>query len=158
MDCPMKRWLIAASVFILVAQVTNRQVIASEGFEDLVRVVKSGADDKALAAYIDASPVAYALTVDEILFLNDLGLSSEMINAMIEHGKKLAGSTSTGGPPAVDLGGTLAQQEPTIDQAKPVTTLVEVPAPAPEPPPQEPPGEDEWSPAAVISPGQDVVQ
>jgi hypothetical protein len=87
----MKKLLIIVSVFMLAVQITHRTANASEGFEDLVKVVKSGTDERTLVAYIDASPVPYALTVDEILCLNDLGLSTEMIKAVTEHGKQMAG-------------------------------------------------------------------
>ena len=63
------------------------QASASAGFEDLVRVVKSGADEKALTEYVNSSPPAYALTVDEILYLSDLGLSAATIKAISAHGQ-----------------------------------------------------------------------
>ena len=56
----------------------------------LVKLVKSGVTEKTLAIYIDISPVSYALTVDEILYLNDLGVSTEMITRVTEHGRKMA--------------------------------------------------------------------
>ena len=96
----MKTLPIVAAVAMLLVQITARQAEASEGFEDLVKVVKSGADEKALAAYIDASPVAYSLTVDEVLFLNDLGLSAEMIKTVSEHGKRRNGDAVEPAPPA----------------------------------------------------------
>ena len=127
----MKRLLIVAGLVMLVAQIAVRRADASEGFEGLVKVVKSGADEKALAAYIDISPVAFALSEDERIYLSDLGVSPEMIKAVVEHGKKLVGETSAGSSLAVE--GVLAQQEPPINQAEAVTAVVETPAPADEP-------------------------
>jgi hypothetical protein len=61
------------------------QASASEGFESIVQIVRSGASESLLLAYVNASPVRYALTVDEILYLNDLGLSAETIAAINAH-------------------------------------------------------------------------
>ena len=54
----MRRLLTIASVVMLAVQITGWKAYASEGFEDIVKVVKSGVDDKALIAFIEASPVA----------------------------------------------------------------------------------------------------
>jgi len=106
----MKRLLVITATLFLVMLIAVPRTLASEGFEDLVKIVKSGTDEKALIAYIDSSPVAYALTVDEILFLSDLGLSSDMIRAVIEHGKKLAGDAYAGTQPAGALGEEMEDQ------------------------------------------------
>ena len=84
---------------LLLALLAGAQARASEGFEELVAQVRSGTNDAALAAYIAASPVAYDLTVDEILFLSDLGVSSETIAAAIDHGKKLSAAAPSVPPP-----------------------------------------------------------
>jgi len=156
----MRRLLTIASVVMLAVQITGWKAYASEGFEDIVKVVKSGVDDKALIAFIEASPVAYALTVDEILFLSDLGLSSEIINAVAEHGKKLAGDTSVGNQPTVNVDGILAQQQAVIDQNGSVATLVEPLPSAPEPLPQQPPDESAWlqDDGVAVPPAQTIVQ
>ena len=69
---------------------------ASPGFEDLVNRVRAGAGDADITAFIAGSPVAYDLTVDEILFLNDLGVSAELIKAAVEHGKQLSAAAPSG--------------------------------------------------------------
>lgn len=61
------------------------QASASEDFESLVQIVRSGASENVLLAYVNSSPVNYALTVDEILYLSDLGLSAEAITAIHAH-------------------------------------------------------------------------
>ncbi|MGD0060511.1 MAG: DUF6600 domain-containing protein [Verrucomicrobiia bacterium] len=152
----MKILLIVASVVMLVAQITARQADASEGFEDLVKVVKSGANDEALTAYIDASPVAYALTVDEILYLNDLGVSTDMIKAVVEHGKKLAAGVSVGSQPVVEVEGTAPQPAPALNEIQSSTAQAEASPPPPEPPLQV--AGNAPLPDVSVPPPQDVVE
>jgi hypothetical protein len=145
----MIRLLIAAGVAVFVALMTARPAAASEGFEDLVKVAKSGADDKAVAAYIDASPVAYALTADEIQFLDDLGLSDELIKAVTEHGKKLAGGVVESPQPPPEA----VPPPPPPESVSPPEA--EAPTPAPEEPQsvaKEPQSAGEEPPPAVSLP------
>ncbi|MGD0091430.1 MAG: DUF6600 domain-containing protein [Planctomycetota bacterium] len=60
---------------------------ASEGFEDLVKLIKAGTNEEVLTAFVDRSQAHYALTDDERFFLSDLGLSREMLKYIDEHGK-----------------------------------------------------------------------
>lgn len=130
----MKGFSIAAGILLLVVPVGVRPAFATEGFDDLVKVIKAGADDKALTAYIDASPVTYDLSVDEILFLSDMGLSAEMINAITNHGKKLAGEPVEASPaPAV----TETTPTPTVTEAAPNPGADEAPPAVSLPPPEE---------------------
>ena len=63
--------------------------MASEGFDDIAKLAKSGVTEDVLIAFVQASPVAYELTVDEILFLTDLGVTSKPIQEIQNHGKDL---------------------------------------------------------------------
>jgi len=59
---------------------------ASEGFDDLAKLAKSGVGEEVLIAYVQASQVQYALTVDEILYLNDIGVPNSVVAAVIRKG------------------------------------------------------------------------
>jgi len=85
------------------------QIFASDGFEDLVRVVKSGTDEKSLLGYVNASSVVHTLTVDEILFLSDLGLSAETIKAIGTHGQNQGSEMSIVGAPLTNAEAVLEQ-------------------------------------------------
>ncbi len=130
---------------LLLALLAGAQARASEGFEELVAQVRSGTNDAALAAYIAASPVAYDLTVDEILFLSDLGVSSETIAAAIDHGKKLSAAAPSVPPPA-DTPVPPTSVPPTED------------TPVPPPPPEETPFVDLSGGQATVPPATAVVQ
>jgi len=62
---------------------------ASEGVDDIVRLAQNSVGEDVVRAFIENSGVAYDLTVDEILLLHDLGHSSKIITAMLEHGRLL---------------------------------------------------------------------
>src|SRR5205823_13906743 len=57
----------------------------SPGVDEIVQLAQAGVGDEVLQAYIENSPVAYRLNVDELLYLHDLGLSAETIAAMVRH-------------------------------------------------------------------------
>ncbi|MCW8133641.1 MAG: hypothetical protein KIS92_25070, partial [Planctomycetota bacterium] len=61
----------------------------SEGFDEIVRLAEAGTGEDVLLAYIENSQTAYNPNVDEILLLHDLGISSKVITAMIDRGRKL---------------------------------------------------------------------
>jgi hypothetical protein len=74
------------------------QARASEGFDDLTTLIKSGVEEDVVLTYIDNAKVAYDLSVDEILYLNDLGVSAKIINAAVQHGKDLRASGEAPAP------------------------------------------------------------
>src|ERR1700759_3879550 len=76
----MKRALLLA--FTLAASITFA-AHASEGFDDLVKLAKSGVSEQVLLAYVESSANPYALTVDEILYLNDIGVPNSFVAAAI---------------------------------------------------------------------------
>lgn len=90
------RNVLLAGVLAAAGLAWSGHAVASEGFDDLAKLAKSGVNDDVMLAYIDASPVAYELTVDEILFFNDLGLSPKVVAAAVKHGKELRAAN----PPA----------------------------------------------------------
>lgn len=80
--------LLGGFLVVLLGLTDTRISLASEGFEPLVQLVKAGADEKTVLDYVAAAPTVFTLTVDEILFLSDLGLSPDTIKAISEHGQK----------------------------------------------------------------------
>jgi hypothetical protein len=64
-------------------------VNAPEGMSDIIRLVKSGVDESVVLAYIEASAIPYSLSIDDILYLNDLGTPQAVITAMLKHGNEL---------------------------------------------------------------------
>ena len=108
---------------------------ASEGFEAIVRIVKSGVDEKNLIDYVNSSPLSFPLTVDEILYLNDLGLSPVAIQAITSHGQnpdaagtaEVAPSNISGAVPIQEQAGnaiTGPDAQPQVPEATPAAADV----------------------------------
>lgn len=59
----------------------------STSLVEVVKLIQGGMDESVILAYIDRCPTAFEPTVDEILYLNDLGVSAKLISALIRHGE-----------------------------------------------------------------------
>jgi hypothetical protein len=59
----------------------------STSLVEVVKLVQAGMEESVILAYIDRCPTAFEPTVDEILYLNDLGVSAKVISALIRHGE-----------------------------------------------------------------------
>src|SRR5262249_33908992 len=93
----MRKALIVGSL-LLVGALSQASLSASEGFDDLAKLAKSGVGDEVMLTFIDASAVPYDLTVDEILYFNDLGVSQKVISAIVKHGKELRDAAAAAAP------------------------------------------------------------
>ena len=67
---------------------------ATEGYNDLAKLVKSKVSDDVILAFINSSNVNYSLTPDEIINLKDLGASSAVITAAIQHKKPVEAAST----------------------------------------------------------------
>ena len=56
----------------------------SESLEEIVRMAQSGISESVMLSYITNTTQVYDLTSEEIIYLNDLGISSAVIMALIE--------------------------------------------------------------------------
>ena len=83
------RKMLLAGMFVALALTISGRASASEGFDELSKLAKAGVGEEVMLAYINASPIAYDLSVDEILFFNDLGVSPKITAAIVKHGKEL---------------------------------------------------------------------
>jgi hypothetical protein len=76
------------------------------GLADVIKLTQSNVGDDVVLGYIKNSGNAYKPTADEILYLNDLGVSQNVINALMQNGKP-------GGQEAVAATASMQQQIPT---------------------------------------------
>lgn len=60
---------------------------ATEGYDNLAKLVKSKVSEDVIIAFINSSNVNYVLTADDIIHLTEMGASSKVITAAIEHKK-----------------------------------------------------------------------
>jgi hypothetical protein len=70
-----------------------------KGVADLVKLAQSGTEENVLLSYIDASPTAFAFTVDDIIYLKGAGVSATAITAAINHGKAIRDQIAKNAPP-----------------------------------------------------------
>lgn len=61
----------------------------SAGVADVAKLVEAGVEDAVVQSYVETSPVAYFLTPDEIIYLRGVGVSSQIITAMIRRGAEV---------------------------------------------------------------------
>ena len=106
-----------------------RLASASDGFEELVQLVRAGVGERTVVDYVNASTTAYALTEDEILYLSDLGLSTETIEAINLRGRTLGAPAPGAGEPAPTVT-TLLEQAGIDGGATTIEGIVEPPAEA----------------------------
>src|SRR5258706_1546865 len=65
------------------------QVTLSPGSAEVVKLAQSGVSDDVVLAYIQNSQAAFSLSSDSVVYLKDLGLSSAVITAMLNHDNSL---------------------------------------------------------------------
>ena len=64
--------------------------------DDLIRLANSGIDAEVLTAYVDAAKGPFHLTADQIIELNKLGVSKQVISAALKHDGKAETSPNGG--------------------------------------------------------------
>lgn len=89
---------------------------------ELVRLANSGVEQNVLLAYVTNSTSTFNLGAEEIIYLNDIGVPSGVVTAMIQHDQILKGA----------MAATFAANTPT-------PTPEQMTEPPPPPPAQEPP-------------------
>jgi hypothetical protein len=77
----MKKILFACLVITLVISFSS----ATEGYDNLAKLVKSKVSEDIIIAFINSSNVNYILTADDIIHLTEMGASSKVITAAIQH-------------------------------------------------------------------------
>lgn len=84
----------AASTNVAPAQLPKLPADLSPGLADVIKLVESNVGDDVVVGYIKNSGQIYKPTADEIVYLNDLGVSQDIISALMLNGQ-------AGGAPAV---------------------------------------------------------
>ena len=64
-------------------------IIPGSALGQVVRMLQSGVDESVVLAYVYNSNVPFSLNSDQIIYLNDLGASSTVVTAMIQHDQQL---------------------------------------------------------------------
>ncbi len=112
----------------------------SPGVVEVVRLAQAGVSEQVMMAYVDNSPLSFDLKVDEVVYLNDLGVPGTVISALLQHRESFA-DRAAGEDKIPDPAPVPTTPQPPATTATPAQTV------ATTPPLQAPP------PVAVAPPG-----
>lgn len=71
----------------------------SPGVDEIVQLAQANVGDDVLLAYIENSSANYNVKVEEILYLHDLGLSTQVVSAMVRHSQGMRDQAASNAPP-----------------------------------------------------------
>jgi hypothetical protein len=95
----------------------------SPGVAEVVKLVQSGLDEAVIVAFVQNSTNVFNPSSDELIYLNDMGISGKVMSAMLDRSKQAKLATATNVPPAK----VVAENVPAAPL--PVTPAPEAPAP-----------------------------
>ena len=131
----------AAVTGVVIEQSGPRNFIPSGPTAEIIKLAGSGVEESVMLAYVVNSSAAFNLGPEEIIYLNDIGVPSEVIMSMIQHDRSLRDVV------APEPTTSLVSQVPTPqfsaplegeDQEMPVDSIPEYPTVAEEPQAEEP--------------------
>jgi len=74
---------------IALEQTTPKNLQLNPALAEIVRLSESGVEEEVLQAYVAKAPTSFNLGPEEIIYLNDIGVSSAVVLAMIQHDRGL---------------------------------------------------------------------
>lgn len=104
----------------------------SAGLAEIVKLAQAGVSEEVMLAYVNNSNQRFSLGSDEIVYLNDLGVASPVITAMIQRDGKLAATQPAPATPVVAQSHVVSNVAPPAAPAvapTPVTTTTTYVAP-----------------------------
>ncbi len=82
----------APAQIVVPAQAPSNALSASAA--EIVKLAQAGVDEGVMLAYVTNSPNAFQLTSDDIVYLNDVGVSGTVVTAMIQRDQALGVSSN----------------------------------------------------------------
>ena len=73
--------------------------VLSSGAAEVVKLAQAGVGASVIKTYIGTVPGTFNLNAATILYLNDAGVSTDLVDTMMDHDKNLAASAPVVGPP-----------------------------------------------------------
>jgi len=70
-------------------KIVTAPAVLSPGVEDVIQLARARVGDEVMLAYVEASTNTFRLSADEIVYLHDVGVSAEVVAAMVRHGQAL---------------------------------------------------------------------
>jgi hypothetical protein len=104
------------------SQVPNLSAAAAE----VAKLAQAGTDESVMASYVSSSTHTFNLNSDAIIYLNDIGVSSAVISAMIQHDQGMKESSASYAAPPAPANGSFqaagtaeSQSPPVVENAAP---------------------------------------
>lgn len=97
---------------------------------DVIKMAQAGVDETVMLTFITNTSSMFVLTSDEIIYLNDIGVPSTVVTAMMQRDQEIKQFWSNAGQPA-------AQPQATADAQAAAPTYVNPPPAEPQPVPVE---------------------
>ena len=108
---------------VSVAQTASAPTEAiSPGAQEVLRLAESGVGEEVITAYIDTARVPFAVDAADIIYLNDLGISTDLITAMLRHDTALREQGVVAAPQANPY--SAAQPQPQYQPQRPPQPVV----------------------------------
>ncbi len=85
---------------------------------EVVKLAQAGVDAGVILSYISSCPSAFNLDADQIISLNDAGVSTDMMNAMMAHDQNLSAAVA---PPPAEAGSPAPVEN--VDSTPPATPV-----------------------------------
>lgn len=107
----------------------------SQGLTEVVKLAQAGVGEEVILAYIEKYSDRFSVGADQILYLNDLGVSSTVITSMLKHDGNTEPAVANASPPLVQTQAVSnVPQAPVVEQPAPqmVATAVAPPPTSPE--------------------------
>ncbi|MCC7376635.1 MAG: hypothetical protein IT581_18395 [Verrucomicrobiales bacterium] len=90
-------------------------VVLRPEVDEVVRLVESGAGEEVTRAYVEASAVAYDLSLDEVIYLRDVGIPDSVIAGMMRRGGELRSQAADAASLQTNLVAAVNQLKDAID-------------------------------------------
>src|SRR5215469_1987137 len=81
---------------------------------EVLRMSQAGMGDDVITSYIQKSDNPYTLDADQIIYLHDLGISSEVLNTLVNHVGPAANNAPPGAPETTEKENTPPSETPPV--------------------------------------------
>jgi hypothetical protein len=92
----------------------------SKPLNEIIRLTQSGVEEAVILTYITNSPAIFTLGAEEIVYLNDLGVSSSVITAMMQRDQLLRAEWANAANPPVAAAPTYVNPPAPVLETQPV--------------------------------------
>ena len=115
----------------------------SPALSEIIKLAQAGVSEQVILAYVTNSARLFGLSADQIVYLNDLGVSTPLITALLHHDNTLDAQAGKTSPAAAGAAPSAPALTTSASNTPPPSLPPEAPAnpPAAETPPPSPPGQ-----------------